>query len=461
MEGGSEAPARGSSSTAVLASEMAEETNDNAKGEENENGGGGVEEVEPETDLKSLQPPLMREDQVQNAVNFLSHPKVRGSPVKFRRAFLERKGLSQGEIDEAFRRVPDSSPSMEAKGNDASGLSSKAGGESVQSESVGGGQTSAPTAWKRPSSQSRAQTGQQPTSVPRQSTSGSLSRHVDGRQQNAVTQLLEDPGSARFLQKYPPLSQSLLVPPRRGFRWTQMVLALGVLAAAGAGTAVVARNYFLPRLKSWIRHIASNDSDNDGESDQNRQKTKKPSVIEEAATAAAAAASAVTVMAKEMATSRTEEQKHRDALLRAIELQREDLSAAMTSLKDMVKTYNSVQASAAEQTSGVDGSLTVKDLRKELLTFASVMRDVTPGQSQDVLRPDGQGTRSPPVYAGGNRGPRPDSPAGSSVRQDVIRGDRQGSLSPPLYSVRQESPSDSPVRQASSSVGGKVEWVSV
>lgn len=48
----------------------------------------------------------MREDQVQNAVKFLSHPKVRGSPVMYRRSFLERKGLTKEEIDEAFRRVP-------------------------------------------------------------------------------------------------------------------------------------------------------------------------------------------------------------------------------------------------------------------------------------------------------------------------------------------------------------------
>lgn len=48
----------------------------------------------------------MREEQVQNAVKFLSHPKVRGSPVMYRRSFLERKGLTKEEIDEAFRRVP-------------------------------------------------------------------------------------------------------------------------------------------------------------------------------------------------------------------------------------------------------------------------------------------------------------------------------------------------------------------
>ncbi|KAJ3695303.1 hypothetical protein LUZ60_000680 [Juncus effusus] len=54
----------------------------------------------------------MREDQIQNAVNFLSNPRVRGSPVAQRRSFLEQKGLTKDEIDEAFRRVPDPSPNI-------------------------------------------------------------------------------------------------------------------------------------------------------------------------------------------------------------------------------------------------------------------------------------------------------------------------------------------------------------
>jgi hypothetical protein len=48
----------------------------------------------------------MREDYIQNAVNFLSHQKVKESPVFHRRSFLEKKGLTNEEFDEAFRRVP-------------------------------------------------------------------------------------------------------------------------------------------------------------------------------------------------------------------------------------------------------------------------------------------------------------------------------------------------------------------
>lgn len=72
----------------------------------------GQQVSEGEATIESLEnsvftvPEPVREDQVQNAVNFLSHPKVRGSPVLYRRAFLEKKGLTKDEIDEAFRRLP-------------------------------------------------------------------------------------------------------------------------------------------------------------------------------------------------------------------------------------------------------------------------------------------------------------------------------------------------------------------
>lgn len=50
-------------------------------------------------------PQPAREDYVQNAVKFLSHPEVRGSTVVYRHSFLQNKGLTNDEIDEAFRRV--------------------------------------------------------------------------------------------------------------------------------------------------------------------------------------------------------------------------------------------------------------------------------------------------------------------------------------------------------------------
>lgn len=66
--------------------------------------GEGTKETSEKSIFVNSEP--MREEQVQNAVKFLSHPKVRGSPVIYRRSFLEKKGLTKEEIDEAFHRVP-------------------------------------------------------------------------------------------------------------------------------------------------------------------------------------------------------------------------------------------------------------------------------------------------------------------------------------------------------------------
>lgn len=52
-------------------------------------------------------PAAPREDMLANAVSFLTHDKVRGSPEAHKRAFLLQKGLTEAEIDEAFRRVPE------------------------------------------------------------------------------------------------------------------------------------------------------------------------------------------------------------------------------------------------------------------------------------------------------------------------------------------------------------------
>eukprot|EP00922_Rhytidocystis_sp_ex-Travisia-forbesii_P032832 GHVS01048842.1.p1 GENE.GHVS01048842.1~~GHVS01048842.1.p1 ORF type:complete len:510 (+),score=134.63 GHVS01048842.1:201-1730(+) len=52
-------------------------------------------------------PPSLREDQVANAVRFLSHPSVRAAVVSKKNEFLVQKGLTPPEISEAFRRSAD------------------------------------------------------------------------------------------------------------------------------------------------------------------------------------------------------------------------------------------------------------------------------------------------------------------------------------------------------------------
>eukprot|EP01117_Protostelium_nocturnum_P017339 TRINITY_DN704_c0_g1_i1.p1 TRINITY_DN704_c0_g1~~TRINITY_DN704_c0_g1_i1.p1 ORF type:complete len:446 (+),score=218.80 TRINITY_DN704_c0_g1_i1:132-1469(+) len=56
-------------------------------------------------------PAKLREDLVASSVNFLNHPKVKPSPLTQKTSFLQKKGLTQEEINEAFRRVGESSPS--------------------------------------------------------------------------------------------------------------------------------------------------------------------------------------------------------------------------------------------------------------------------------------------------------------------------------------------------------------
>nr|GLL36216.1 peroxisomal membrane protein PEX14 [Ipomoea trifida] len=134
----------------------------------------------------------MREDQVQNAVKFLSHPKVRGSPVMYRRSFLERKGLTKEEIDEAFRRVPDPTPAV----------------------------SSTQTTVANQEGQLKTSSNIQPQPVPA--------------------------ASAGTMTKVGYFSQ---------FHWSHAVVVVGVLAASGAGTAILFKKTIIPRLKSWIRKV--------------------------------------------------------------------------------------------------------------------------------------------------------------------------------------------------------------
>eukprot|EP00727_Mastigamoeba_balamuthi_P004377 m51a1_g13938 putative peroxisomal membrane protein pex14 (198) ;mRNA; f:878532-879125 len=47
----------------------------------------------------------LREELVQNAVQFLRHPNVVGTPLARRVAFMRQKGLSQAEVDAALKRA--------------------------------------------------------------------------------------------------------------------------------------------------------------------------------------------------------------------------------------------------------------------------------------------------------------------------------------------------------------------
>ena len=61
------------------------------------------EDMKGEAAVATSEP--VREELVQSAVSFLSHPKVVASSDVQRRSFLENKGLTVDEIEEAFRRL--------------------------------------------------------------------------------------------------------------------------------------------------------------------------------------------------------------------------------------------------------------------------------------------------------------------------------------------------------------------
>ncbi|WVZ99695.1 hypothetical protein U9M48_044957 [Paspalum notatum var. saurae] len=95
---------------------VAEEARQQEAGQGNSEDSRGLQDTKEQgvrkgkTTLESTE--LMREDLVQSAVSFLKHPKVAASSDGQRRSFLENKGLTLDEIDEAFRRLQ--SPSSDS-----------------------------------------------------------------------------------------------------------------------------------------------------------------------------------------------------------------------------------------------------------------------------------------------------------------------------------------------------------
>ncbi|TVU20187.1 hypothetical protein EJB05_36386 [Eragrostis curvula] len=78
---------------------------------------------------------LMREELVQSAISFLKHPKVVTSSDIQRRSFLENKGLSVDEINEAFRRLQSpSSDTVRSNAFTSEGISDHSCGNTQQTK---------------------------------------------------------------------------------------------------------------------------------------------------------------------------------------------------------------------------------------------------------------------------------------------------------------------------------------
>jgi len=106
-------------------------------------------------------PSPLREDLIANAVGFLSHPKVRTAASSQKMSFLRKKGLNEGEIEEAFKRVGNTATQTAAAAWPAQGAIPLAAPEPLHSrhhsEAAGRSLTELPT--RRQSSVSWWQSG--------------------------------------------------------------------------------------------------------------------------------------------------------------------------------------------------------------------------------------------------------------------------------------------------------------
>lgn len=224
----------------------------------------------------------LSEDKVQNAVKFLSHPRVRGSPVVHRRSFLEAKGLSKDEIGEAFLQVPDP-PSKNFSGAMA------------------------------------ATEGKAFVEGPKEFTSMATAPVVSTRQ-TTPQQLL--PGVSSVVQA------------RSVYSWSHLIFALGCFMAAGTGVGFLFKRYFLRKLKSWIRYVVLEDAatatflpkmNNPGD--------KAAMTTAVAARAVSNAAAEITGASQEMIKMGKEERHYLGSVVQALEVHTRELTKAMMTMK--------------------------------------------------------------------------------------------------------------------------------
>lgn len=215
----------------------------------------------------------IREEQVQNAVKFLSHPKVKGSPVMYRRSFLEKKGLTKDEIDEAFRRVPDPPQNV---------------------------------------------------SQPAVSNQDGQMKSSSNVQPQVSTQTLQPLAASPTGVISTTLTQSR-------FHWSHALLAVGFLAVSGAGTAVIFKNAIVPRLKSWIRKVVHEE----GSAKKTDSTPSLEQEAAAAAKAAAAAAAEVARASQEMLISKTEEKKCFEELVNLIGVQVREMKSMSNALQKL------------------------------------------------------------------------------------------------------------------------------
>ncbi|KAJ1701146.1 hypothetical protein LUZ63_000925 [Rhynchospora breviuscula] len=222
----------------------------------------------------------VREDQVQKAVQFLSHPKVRSYSVIDRQSFLENKGLTKKEIDEAFRRIPVD--------------------------------LSLP-----PSSFTYAR--------------APVSTQVAQPYPLKATQPLQ--AHHPMAPAAHPTSAMVPAGVQRRFSWYHIVFATGIIAAGGTGAAIYFKRVVVPKIKVWIKKIVSQREDEAG-----KQEKENSKLAEEAAEAAKATTSATALVAKasqDLISSRNENKGYFEAFMRALDVQAKEMKLMGEAIKKL------------------------------------------------------------------------------------------------------------------------------
>ncbi|PPS15945.1 hypothetical protein GOBAR_AA04622 [Gossypium barbadense] len=219
----------------------------------------------------------MREELVDMAVKFLLHPTVGRSPVSQRRLFLEKRGLSSEEIDEAFRRVSVSTLTFLLILLSTTYTVIVYPGVPDQKHIL--------------------------LDAYRLSRTDVQSKPLHGVQ-------LQDTA-----QSSQPLVASILTASRPSwFSWSYAIFSIVLLIFSGVGTSMLLKNFLLPRLKSWICKVVF-------EEDNDKGRKSKLCLSKEAIKSAKAAATASVNAAKaslEILQSKKDEGRHLDDLLRRL-----------------------------------------------------------------------------------------------------------------------------------------------
>ncbi|KAL9239598.1 hypothetical protein vseg_013907 [Gypsophila vaccaria] len=308
----------------------------------------------------------IREEQVQNAIKFLSHPRVRGSPVIHRRNFLEKKGLTKEEIDEAFRRVPDPSP---------------------------------------------AATGGQPST--QQDTLATTTA-------NTVAQ-----APIRAMQPMAAAPAGVMSTMKSKFHWSHAVLAVGFLAISGAGTVIVLKNTVIPRLKTWIRRVVLDEDDS-----AEKKLEGKPSLAEETVAAAKAAAAAAADVAKashEMLITKNEEKKCFAEFMSLLDVQIHEMRTMRNAISKLEgQSNNAIAGRNLTREESLDGSLarSMQAVNGKYEFDTRSVRSASPPASAEPPHPKSyaeimamvqRGERPPNVRDIDDRPPNPNQPISNPV----------------------------------------------